>query len=849
MSFIVGVRYFVAVLISSPARALHPPASRSGTPDMLANAAAAAAARLERLRSDPAVFLAELPALINTTVEGLEAVVDGAHCHHADPRVQAAVLVALKKLIAGAGDWVKDNGQTVNSNKGKLFELGALEAALAAMSAHAAERAVQAAACGMLSSLVNPSPHATAICAKFAELGGIARVMGALDAFPRERGLVKDAVGALKCLMIGDEARTAIIAMGGMERAIIAMDNHPDGGIGVRYEAVSALDTMSQAGPVARQRLAALGAAARVRSAMAAPDVHARTTEYGQKLLARLPAGDLAQQGAAVFLSELPALITTVEGLEAVVDGARCHHADPRVQAAVLVALKKLIAGGGDWVRDNGQTVNSNIGKLFELGALEAALAAMSAHAAERAVQAAACGMLSSLVNPSPHATAICAKFAELGGIARVMGALDAFPRERGLVKDAVGALKCLMIGDEARTAIIAMGGMERAIIAMDNHPDGGIGVRYEAVSALDTMSQAGPVARQRLAALGAAARVRSAMAAPDVHARTTEYGQKLLARLPAGDLAQQGAAAAASAGAASIEAAHAVTAEAMLLRLAEMGFPDGIANKELLEELNFDMAAVIERLTINAQTSDSPVPSTQQPQEQQLRSRLSDLEDEPLGVLSPVTGIGATPPQPLMAAAMASGVADMDAHGFVAAEHGAALAREDPHGLTGDEAGALTLYTCDSEMYKSLNHLLRQRDRQRLRPFFPYLRLMLDARRKLPRHVGVVWRGVRGVDLSAKYQKGSEVYWWAFSSATKELSTLQNPNFLGTSGVRTVFNIQVKRGVDIVRYSIFQGEEAEAEVLIFPGTKLRVVDSMNMGSGLFMVHLEEIEIPTELLK
>jgi len=104
-------------------------------------------------------------------------------------------------------------------------------------------------------------------------------------------------------------------------------------------------------------------------------------------------------------------------------------------------------------------------------------------------------------------------------------------------------------------------------------------------------------------------------------------------------------------------------------------------------------------------------------------------------------------------------------------------------------------------------------------------------------------------VDLRANCKKGSEFYWWAFSSTAKELSTFQNPQFLGTSGVRTVFNIQVKRGVDIVRYSIFQGEANEAEVLIYPGTKLRVVDSMDMGSGLFMVHLEEIEIPTELIK
>ena len=37
----------------------------------------------------------------------------------------------------------------------------------------------------------------------------------------------------------------------------------------------------------------------------------------------------------AFFRAELPALITTVEGLAVVVDGARCLYADPRVQAGV----------------------------------------------------------------------------------------------------------------------------------------------------------------------------------------------------------------------------------------------------------------------------------------------------------------------------------------------------------------------------------------------------------------------------------------------------------------------------------------------------------------------------------
>jgi hypothetical protein len=185
-------------------------------------------------------------------------------------------------------------------------------------------------------------------------------------------------------------------------------------------------------------------------------------------------------------------------------------------------------------------------------------------------------------------------------------------------------------------------------------------------------------------------------------------------------------------------------------------------------------------------------------------------------------------------------------------------------------------------------------------------LLLLLTARRKLPAYEGTVWRGVKGVDLRGQYPKGKEVYWWAFSSTTKEvrhslvthkevrcarecggdhallrdvsqLSTLQNPLFLGKKGVRTVFNVQVRytrgaifcgilrrvcvahvllcgvaqvsRGVDIVRYSMYQDEASEAEVLLYPGTKLRVVDSMDMGSGLYMVHLMEVLMSVELFK
>ena len=36
-------------------------------------------------------------------------------------------------------------------------------------------------------------------------------------------------------------------------------------------------------------------------------------------------------------------------------------------------------------------------------------------------------------------------------------------------------------------------------------------------------------------------------------------------------------------------------------------------------------------------------------------------------------------------------------------------------------------------------------------------------------------------------------------------------------------------------------------QVLLFPGTKLEVVDVANMGHGLFQVHLKEVKVPVLL--
>jgi len=73
---------------------------------------------------------------------------------------------------------------------------------------------------------------------------------------------------------------------------------------------------------------------------------------------------------------------------------------------------------------------------------------------------------------------------------------------------------------------------------------------------------------------------------------------------------------------------------------------------------------------------SNASSPLTASVEQQQLSSRLTDIVNEPLALLSPITGVSGTLRQPVMDAAIASGVPDMDAHGFIASEHGAAQAR-----------------------------------------------------------------------------------------------------------------------------------------------------------------------------
>ena len=67
-----------------------------------------------------------------------------------------------------------------------------------------------------------------------------------------------------------------------------------------------------------------------------------------------------------------------------------------------------------------------------------------------------------------------------------------------------------------------------------------------------------------------------------------------------------------------------------------------------------------------------------------------------------------------------------------------------------------------------------------------------------------------------AAYLEGESVVWWQFSSCTSQISVLSNPQFLGSTGDRTIFQILTSKGVDV---SAFSSTSGEAEILLPAGT------------------------------
>jgi hypothetical protein len=144
-----------------------------------------------------------------------------------------------------------------------------------------------------------------------------------------------------------------------------------------------------------------------------------------------------------------------------------------------------------------------------------------------------------------------------------------------------------------------------------------------------------------------------------------------------------------------------------------------------------------------------------------------------------------------------------------------------------------------------ALNVTLRDENRNKLKPWFSYLKLFLTALSRLPSNHRPIYRGIAR-DLRKDYQEGKTVLWWSFSSCTLKVDVLTNEQGLGSDGARTLFIIESSSGKGIRKHFAFQQED---EVLLPAARQLEVLSCMPQGSGLNIVHLKEIESPIRLIE
>lgn len=228
--------------------------------------------------------------------------------------------------------------------------------------------------------------------------------------------------------------------------------------------------------------------------------------------------------------------------------------------------------------------------------------------------------------------------------------------------------------------------------------------------------------------------------------------------------------------------------------------------------------------------------------------NRVTGFEQDPNLNLSPITGISDLPlPTFTEAMELLHDIVPKLTSYIAITEKWASERSTFPHSLTSCQASAIYIYTLEwtkkeSSLYHILNSALREKNREVVRPFLKYLRLLFSALSHLPKYdkTATVWRGIPNKDLSKDYSRGKKIIWWAFTSTTTNLDVLEKQGFLKDVG--TLFNIHVGIGYDIREFS---ASESEDEILLPPGKFLEVLNVKNLGKA---VIIELRELPSDFV-
>jgi len=227
---------------------------------------------------------------------------------------------------------------------------------------------------------------------------------------------------------------------------------------------------------------------------------------------------------------------------------------------------------------------------------------------------------------------------------------------------------------------------------------------------------------------------------------------------------------------------------------------------------------------------------------------RFSDVGTLPKRMLAPIEGYENVPLVSLEEAVepLVDIVPKVQRNVFIVKQN----CNEPEDGLTSDESASIMLYTYESmphehSLYVILNATLRSEQRQKLIPWFRYLRLILTALARLPSERRFVNRGVKE-DLRAQYPIGKTFIWWGFSSCTSSIGVLENEQFFGKTGTRTLFQIECHTGKDVKNHSFIQSED---EILLLPARQFVVKSCLELNDGLHIIQLKETDPPYSLLE
>ena len=151
---------------------------------------------------------------------------------------------------------------------------------------------------------------------------------------------------------------------------------------------------------------------------------------------------------------------------------------------------------------------------------------------------------------------------------------------------------------------------------------------------------------------------------------------------------------------------------------------------------------------------------------------------------------------------------------------------------LTVNESSAIYLYTMSQPFYCILNKVLRAENPRALEPWLPFMKLFISALEKLPSQLTTVWRGIRNNNV-LEYAEDDVFTWHGVNSCSSKINVAGN--FVDQRGI--LFCIETIHGKNITMYSANQDEE---EVVLMPGTCLRVSSTITEPNSLSIIHLQE---------